>query len=263
MTQNNTDEVQGFDATSSRFVGGVQFEPVEDWFVGAALSYEDTALDLSSGLASSDGWQVNGGLVAKRQLGPALFAASLAFGYAGFDVKRALFEGSAASGDQDIWLTSGQLRGEYAFEKENWYVKPRLDVGIDYLSAGRFAETGAGSLGLDVSGTDGVYPYLVPAVEIGSEYRFDSGMVVRPWVSFGLTQFLTDQAPTARAAFVGAPSSLGSFTSTGDLAQTTFDLNAGLDLIGKSDWGVSAFGMGRFADHADAYGGGLKFRIAF
>ena len=168
-----------------------------------------------------------------------------------------------ARGDQEIWLVSGQVRGEYAFERKNWYAKPRLDFGLDYLSARGLTEKGAGNLSLDVSGTDGVYPYLVPAVEIGSEYRFDSGMVVRPWVSFGLTQFLTDQAPTARAAFVGAPSSLGSFTSTGDLAQTTFDLNAGIDLIGKSDWGVSAFGMGRFADHADAYGGGLKFRIAF
>jgi uncharacterized protein with beta-barrel porin domain len=97
----------------------MQFEPAEDWFVGGALSYDDTTLNQNDGFARGDGWQVNGGLVAKRQLGPALFAASLSFGYAGFDVKRSLFGGSVASGDQDLWLASGQVRGELSLARKD------------------------------------------------------------------------------------------------------------------------------------------------
>ena len=66
-------------------------------------------------------------------------------GFANFDADRSVFSGATADGDQDIWLRSGQLRAEHAFDVSNWYPKPRANLGIDYISSDSLTESGAGA----------------------------------------------------------------------------------------------------------------------
>ncbi len=263
LNRDQTSASRGFDETAFQFAGGGQFAVAEDWFLGGALSIEYRSLDEDGGYADADGRQFQGGLVAKRQFGDTLVSGAFSGGFASFDTSRSVFSGATAEGDQNIWLLSGQLRAEHAFEFTDWYVKPRGDLGVDYVSSGGLTESGAGSLDLKVRDSDDVYVYLQPAVEVGMEHVFDSGTVARPWLSVGVTQFLTSKSPTTTASFIGDPTSSGSFTTQSELDRTYLDLEAGLTVLTVHNVNVSAVGVGRLSSNTQSYGGGLKASLLF
>ncbi len=261
LNRDGTSTSRGFDENAFQLAGGGQYEVNGDWLFGGALSIEYRSLDEDGGFADADGWQFQGGLVAKRQFGNTMISGAFSGGYASFDANRNVFGGSQTDGDQSLWLISGELRAEHAFDFDTWFVKPRSDIGIDYVSSGSLTESGAGSLNLDIQQDDDVYVYLQPAVEVGMEHVFDSGTVARPWISLGMTAFLTNNSPTATASFVGTSGS--SFSSVSDLDRTYADLEIGVDVLTAYNVNIQALGAGRLSGNTQTYGGGLKASLLF
>ena len=78
----------------------------------AAYQIVPEDLDLDDDLGNSDGWQFQGGVVAKKRIEATMLSGSFSLGYADFDTKRNVFGGARAKGDQDLWLASAQFRGQ-------------------------------------------------------------------------------------------------------------------------------------------------------
>lgn len=263
LEQNGGRDHIGFKQNSFQYAGGGQVHVGNGWHVGGALSYEDSDLELNDDLGTADGWQLQGGIVAKKQIDATTIAGALSVGRAEFDMERNVFGGATARGDARLWVASAQMRAAHAFEHGNWYVKPFADLGVDHIAMDEFDEKGPGSVNLHVDDQNDTYVYVQPAVEIGGEVDLGGKTLVRPKLTLGITQFLTDAAPSATARFRDSPSNIGHFDSKSELDRTSFDVGLSADVISGRGWVVSIGGNGRFSDNTESYGGHLRLSIPF
>ena len=144
------DDTTGFDANVWQMAGGVQTD-VDDWSLGAAISYETVDLGVTDSYTSSDGYILQAGASAKRRFGATELSASLAIGYGDFDIDRNPLPGISLGGHQRQWSASGLLRAAHLIERGGWSFRPRIDLGVDYLSMDGFDELD-GPLGIEILG---------------------------------------------------------------------------------------------------------------
>lgn len=250
-----------FNQDAFRTAAGGQFRIREDWHLGAAFGVETQNLKVDN-IATSNGEFYQGGIVVKHSLGNTMLSGSLTGGYGDFDITRYLFSGDIATGTQTMWLASGQISASHALVRGNWYLKPRIDLGFDHVAVNGFTESGAGGAALNISGNTQTYFNVQPAIEVGGEIRMHNGMLLRPKLILGLTQFLGDAAPTTTSTFVDTPTA-SPFTTTGEFDKTYFDLSAGLELLASDRLSISAKGFGQFSKNITSYGGSAKLAVRF
>jgi hypothetical protein len=251
---------RGFNFSSFQIAGGGQFDVGDSWLIGAGGSVEFQNLSVQTP-ASSQGTFGQFGLVAKRTFGDTLISGSVAGGYGQFNAQRSLFNGLTASGVFSQWTFAAQTRAAHAFEFGNGYIKPRVDLGLYYLGTGSLVEGGAGGAGLTIQSTAQTYFYVQPALEIGGDVMLGNTLI-RPNLTFGLTQFLGNASPAVTAAFNSAPG-VQSFTVQSTFDTTYLDVAADLDIFVLGDSVVSLQGFGRFSSTTTGYGGALKLAIKF
>jgi hypothetical protein len=262
-SQDGSSETAGYDVSWGGFSIGGQKAVSEEWIVGMGLAYGSLNASSDGGLWRSDGDQFQLGVVAKRQVGATLFAASVSGGFGDADVRRNAAPGLTADGNQDFRYVSGQLRAVYAFERGDWYVKPRVDLNATYVDTGDVTESGAGAANLVVEGSDDVYWALRPAVEIGGEVDAGSGYLVRPRVAIGITQYLNDPSQTVTARLRDAGPDGGSFTVENAMDWTAFDVGLGVDILSETGVQVSIGALAQVGENATSYGGGVRLAIPF
>ncbi len=263
FTQRETHDNLGFDENSWQLAGGGQIDVGNDWHLGAALSYAGRSLNADDSNASSDGGQFQAGISAKRRWGATELSSSLAIGYGDFDNDRVPWPGAVVNGTQKLWLFSGQVRIAHLLQWGRWAFKPRLDLGVDYLTMEAFNESGTTDLRLHIDGQSDTYFNLQPAIDIATEIETANGILIRPKLTLGITQFLGDTSPTVSGRFVSAPGNVPSFTASTGLDQTRFDVAAAVDIFTRSDLMIRAEVFGSFSDNSESYGGGLKIGMEF
>lgn len=263
LERDDTDDSVGFDSSSMQIAGGGQAALDNDWHLGGALSYEQRNLDQNQGLGDSNGYQLQLGAVAKKQMGATMLSGSLSFGYADFDVKRNVYGGGQAKADQTLWTSSVQFRAAYLFDRDSWYLKPMVDLGVDYLSSGKLSEEQAAALNLSVKASDDTYVYIQPALELGAESELKNGILLRPNVRVGVTRFLTNSDPSVEMSFTSSSSEIAGFDSASELDRSYLDVNLGLDLLTNKGWVLSVDGSGQFSENLKSYGGSVKLAIPF
>jgi len=263
FTQRETHDNLGFDEDSWQLAGGGQIDVGDAWHLGAALSYAGRNLSADDSNASSDGGQFQAGVSAKRRWDATELSGSLAMGYGDFDNDRGLWPGAAVSGTQKLWLFSGQVRIAHLLRWGRWAFKPRLDLGVDYLTMDAFNESGTTDFRLRIDGQSDTYVNLQPAIDIAPEIETADGLLIRPKLTLGITQFLGNSSPTVSGRFAGTPGHVPSFTASTGLDQTRFDVAAAVDIFTRTDLMVRAEVFGSFADNSESYGGGLKIGMAF
>lgn len=263
FTQRETHDNLGFDANSWQLAGGGQIDVGNDWHLGTALSYEGRSLNADDSNANSDGGQFQAGVSAKRRWGATELSGSLAMGYGDFDNDRVLWPGAAVSGSQKLWLFSGQVRIAHLLQWGRWAFKPRLDLGVDYLTMDAFNESGTTDLRLRIDGQSDTYVNLQPAIDIATEIVTADGLLIRPKLTLGITQFLGDTSPTVSGRLADAPAQVPSFTASTGLDETRFDVAAAVDIFTRADLMIRAEVFGSFSDNSKSYGGGLKIGMEF
>jgi hypothetical protein len=261
--QDATSDNLGFDENSWQLAGGGQFDVGNGWHLGGALSYEWRNLNADDSNASSDGGQFQAGVSAKRRFQATELSGSLAVGYGDFDIDRTPWPGVSTEGEQKLWLYSAQVRVAHLLERGRWSLKSRLDLGMDYLSTGGYSESGDSDFRFRVDGDNGAYVNVQPAIDIATEIETDDGMLIRPKLTLGITQFLSDAAPSVTGRFAAAPAAVAPFTASTELDKTRFDVAAGVDVFTRNDIIVRAKLFGSFSDNSSSYGGGLKVAMPF
>ena len=261
--QQATNDNLGFDEDSWQLAGGGQVDIGNGWHLGGALSYEWRNLNADDSNASSDGGQFQAGVSAKRRFDATELSGSLAIGYGDFDIDRNPWPGESIDGTQKLWLYSAQVRAAHLIERGRWSLKPRLDLGLDYLSMDGFTESGNSAFRISHQGENNTYFNLQPAIDIQTEFETDDGLLIRPKLTLGITQFIGNAAPSVTGRFSIAPQDVAPFTASTDLDRTRFDVAAGVEVFTSSDLIVRAELFGSFSDNTESYGGGLQVAMPF
>jgi hypothetical protein len=133
---------------------------------------------------------------------------------------------------------------------------------VTWLGLDGTTEHGADGTSLQVHGNDETVFSASPALEVGTQWAWAEGALVRPYVRGGLTAF-SDNDFAVLASFEGAPGGVGPFRITTKTDDVVADVDAGLDLIGPRGAELKLFYEGRFGDLVSDNAGGVKASVPF
>lgn len=261
LRQGETHDTVGFRDEWLQLAVGGQVGVAEDWSVGGALSWESHRLR-SNGAGTSDGDQFHAGVAVKRSFDALLLSATLAGGYANYDLRRRPAIGEVARGDQAVWSAASHLRAAYQLGGEEGYVTPRIDLGVQWLSMTGFHERGGSPFALRVQSQNDTYFTVQPALEMGAEFEVGR-LRIRPRLTLAVTQFIGDAAAEVSATFAATPTGVDPFRTRTHLDRTRFDGALGADVFGIAGIIVHADVFGNVSAHGTGYGGGVKLAIPF
>jgi hypothetical protein len=262
--QDATFQTLGFDETSWQFATGAQLALAPSWRLGGAFAYEHSDLKTDTN-AKTEGDRFDGGAVLKYNPGALLLAAGVSGGVGSYDAKRPIgFTGfsARAQGDSDIGAVDGRFRAAYLLTSGAWYAKPMVDLDVTWLGLDGTNERGGGGAALKVRGTDETVFSASPALEIGTQWAFGDGTLLRPYARAGATVF-GDNDFAVLASFEQAPGGIGPFRIATHTDDVVADIGAGIDIIGRKGAELKLFYEGRFGDLVSDNAGGLKASIPF
>ena len=264
LDSNRTSEQISFDETAGLFAAGAQFALDPVWRLGFGLGYRTSVLETDSG-AESDGDQVQGGVALKYNLSPLLLAGAFTGGRGWYHSTRSMDFGgftATAEGDYEIDVLAGRFHASYVFGAPSLYFKPIVDLNVTNVDLGVVAETGAGGASLHVDGRAETVFSVSPALEFGTEWWWENGTLVRPFIRLGATWFDGDNFSLV-GSFDGTPAGVTPFLIRTELDDTLFDIAAGLDVISNDDSALRLNYDGHFGEDVEIQSIGFKGSAKF
>ena len=241
---------------------GAQFAVGMGWHLGAGLAWEGHELRTKSS-ATSDGDLVNAGVSVKRRIDALELSGTVAGGYGSYDLRRPLAIGGVARADQDVGSVGGHVRAAYMFGGAAWFVTPRLDFGVEWVSMPSYRETWSSPFALRVKSGSDTYYTVQPAVEVGTEFAVGGGLQLRPRLTAAVTQFLGDASASVSASLAAAPAGAGTFRTRTEVDRTRFEGSIGADLFGIGGLVFRGDVFGTASGNTGGYGGSIKLEIPF
>ena len=264
-SQDSGNGVTRFTLNTSTWQIGGQKDIGTGWFLGGSLAFENSRLSSADNLNSGNGQAGYGAVTVKYQTGPWLFAAS-AFGGAGeFNTSRIITLpgfGAVAKGSPDTSNIGLLLRGSYTIGREEFYLRPSLSLSTIHVRTGAYRESGGGVLNLSVDSAAQTTAMLTPMLEIGGRIALDDGMLLRPFVTAGVSILSNDQwKQTGR--LVSAPAGTSGFTTTVPMDQIVGRVSAGVQLYTGSAMDFRLQYEGEYGGNLTAHGGALVMSVKF
>jgi hypothetical protein len=242
---------------------GAQTEIGPDLLLGGSLAYQSDWFGAHDGV-SADGSSVQGAITLKYQTGPWLLTGALFGSYGEYDIERRVFvPGSAAVANADAPLFSGGLRARVAYTlgDENVYLRPYLNLDLVHAQNGSFSEDGVGDLGLRVDQGKYSTAILTPAAEVGSRLELSNGMVLRSFVSAGVS-LRSNDTWKGDASFNGGHRDQG-FAMNAPIDQVTGRIGAGVQLYQSEHIDLRVQYDGEIGSEATSHGGTASFAYRF
>ena len=264
-----TQEAHGDARGYTQSVGGLQFggqtEISDGWFLGSALSYENSWFRDDSGSEKMDQQSFTGAVALKREMGPWLFGLVAGAGYNSGDSKRYInldTLSATARGEPDSAMLFARFRASYevAFG-DQYYMRPRVDFDVINMQQFGYTETGAGALNLMVDGNSDTAFGVTPGIEFGVRIPFKEDWPARLYGDLGVT-FLSSDAWETTARFAGL-SSMDSFSTFTPIADTVGHVSLGLDLAKRQGMELKFQYDGAFADDYRSHVGSVRFGYRF
>jgi uncharacterized protein with beta-barrel porin domain len=264
LSQDTTFNQLGFHETTGSFAAGAQVALDDNWRLGFGAGYQSTSVSTATN-ATSDGNTGQAGLALKYNVGSMLIAGTVSGGRAWYDTTRPVaftgFSGTAES-DSTIDFLNGGVRLAYVFGSPQLYFKPVLDAAATRVDLGGFTETGGGAANLVVQGTQQTVYTIAPSLEVGSEWWWANGTLVRPFLRGGVT-FYEGNDFGLSAAFAGAPTGISPFTIHTDMDDVMGLVGAGLDMITAEDTALRLSYDGQLGETTQIHALGVKGSVSF
>jgi len=250
----------GFDSDTVSYQIGTQHPIAPHWFAGAAVAYETSHIKDHSKRQSirGDSGYLGGSL--KYEKGPWMMAAALTASYGSFDSKRNIRlagEHMQAKGSPDLMALGQRLRLAYTQPLGNAYIKPFMDMDLNYTRMGAYSENGANHLNLHYKRSNQWAAMVTPSIEVGGMVELGKGYVARPYASIGLSLSSSDHWDT-HARLAGSSKDSTHITSRLDTGNTFGRIAAGVHLMGEDRLDVRLQYDGVFSDKTNSHGGSLK-----
>ena len=221
-----TSDDEGYRVRQSTLTLGAQREIATNWFLGGSLSYAygktTSAADLTG---NSDTYA--GGLALKYNNAPWQVALAVHGGVEKSRMSRGTLDGTAKSKPESSFL-GARLRTAYEFSQPSWYLRPYVDLDVNYIRQDGYGEQGAGALNLKVRGNHTTSFMASPMVELGGRKDLANGAILRSYVAGGMS-FLSggDVVTTMQLNGSGATP----FTLRSGMPRTYGNLSAGLEYV--------------------------------
>ena len=264
LSQDTTASQLGFHESTGSFAAGAQVALDDNWRLGFGAGYQSTSVDTVTN-ATSEGNTGQVGVALKYNVGSALVAGTVSGGRAWYDTTRPVaftgFSGTAES-DSTIDFLNGGLRFAYVFGMPQLYFKPVLDAAVTRIDLGGFTETGGGAANLTVAGSRQTVYTIAPSLEVGTEWWWSNGTLVRPYVRGGAT-FYSGHDFALNAGFAGAPTGISPFTINTDMDDVMGVVGAGLDMITAEDTALRLSYDGQLGETTQIHAVGVKGSVSF
>jgi uncharacterized protein YhjY with autotransporter beta-barrel domain len=262
LDRNGTAQDNGYQSRQMTLQFGAQSEFAKDWFVGGSVSYGSTRTTSSDTAVSAQSF--NAGVVLKRELGPWLFAGALKGGYETSDAVRYIsLPGltARARSTPDVFYVGGRLRAAYEVPLNSWYVKPFVDLDINYADQAAYRDTGAGILNLSVAHNSATSVMTTPSVEFGGRINLPNA-VLRPYAIAGVS-FLSSGDWVSRLRMDSMPDSVAPFMVSTNVPKTYGNFTAGLEMLNDNRFELKAeYGLRGARDYFEQ-SGTMRFAVHF
>ncbi|MBF8263536.1 MAG: Autotransporter protein [Parachlamydiales bacterium] len=231
LRQGSMGEQVGFEAVSRGIAGGVDREIVNEWVMGIGGAYQESDLTLNSGRGNGSIHGYYGAFY--TDYGSDHFYLGLTFlaGQNNQHLTRHIqfvFNQYEATGESDSFDMIGQLATAYLFGSPAGFVYPYANVDILHFKAGKFQETGADPLNLDVRGHNATTLRSEAGIALQvQDTNYQRTMCIAPFLSLGWAM----ECPLIRspytANFSGGPISFKAhgWNHTWQLFSFAFGLN--------------------------------------
>ena len=235
----------------------------EGLLLGGSLAYQADWFSGRDGV-SAQGASLQGAMTLKYQTGPWLLTSALFGSFGQYDVKRRVTAPTlAAIAGAEAGFHAAGLRARiaYTFGGENFYVRPYLNLDLVHSRNGSFAESGIGELGLRVDG--GLYntAILTPSIEFGSRLDLSDGMVLRSFVTAGVS-LRSNDTWRSHVGFIG-DFKRQRFAMSAALDRAAARISAGLQLFRNEVVDVRLQYDGEYGSEAIKHGGTASFSYRF
>lgn len=265
LDQDRTTNSLGFERKTNTLAAGAQKRVNENWSAGFGFSIDTSTMNVASN-THTEGNQYALGVIAKRNMGADAFTASLNLGYGPYDTTRLvnLTGPVLATSTQKVGLASAHVRWSRDYEQKNiWYLRPLLDLGVTHVYHGAFDEQGAGAANVNAKSGRDTLVSVQPGLEFGREFATAGGTLIRPFGMVGLTHFLSGTTTGVTASLQGAPSGTAPFTTESKMDKTYADLTLGVDVFSVKGTVFRVSYTGQFSDHTESHSASLKVAIPF
>lgn len=240
-THDSSARSDGFSRDGMSYRVGAQREIRPDWYVGATAALNTSSLHTNDRLTSIRG---DGGDVAislKHQNGPWLLAGAMQAGYGRYDSDSLFMVGRdmwSAENESDVWTAGVRLRASYELERENWYLRPHVDLDVMHTYMPGYTLSGDGAT-LRAGAMKEWTVAVSPNIEAGTRIDMGRHGWLRPYVSVGAT-FLDNKGLKSDVSFTDGPGNGIRFTSTSSLPHRMLDVGAGVQLFAENGYEVRA-----------------------
>ncbi|MBN9026478.1 MAG: autotransporter domain-containing protein, partial [Rhizobiales bacterium] len=256
--RDSTFDTSGFTRDTWELAGGAQYAVKDNYRLGFAFAASTSKSNGADG-STSDGKQVEGGVVLKYVPGPLTLAASASGSYGWYDSERFVAFGdfyNDLTSKPEAGSLNGRLRAAYDFGNDKVYVRPQIEGNATYLYQSAFTETG-GVAAMSVDSVSRTVFSAAPSIEVGGQVVTTGGTMIRPYVRGGVTVFSNDSYDlTARFATVTPDA--GDFTITSSSDRLLWNTSAGVDVLCENGNTVRAFYDGNFGQTSTENAFGLK-----
>lgn len=261
---NRTTENLGFADRAFGGSAGVQFAVAPNWFGSVALGYDHSEIKVDNrASARGDLFYIGGG--AKYLSGNWQLSGAVTGGHANYSITRSeLVPGVDAKASAPLSFISGRIRAAYVFGGDTAYIKPLVDLDATGIRRSKIQEStsNAALIGLNVRGQTDTLFSVAPALEIGSQYVYGDGNLLRPFLRAGVRWF-SESNLKATASFTGSPIEVPDFTVTMPIDRWMGEVSTGVELLRHDRYDARVSYEGRFGERAIQHGGNLKLRAKF
>jgi hypothetical protein len=258
LDRDTTADTVGFDRDTWELAGGAQYAVKDDYRVGFAFAASTSKTNGADG-STSDGKQIEGGVVLKYVPGPLTLSGSLSGSYGWYDAERTVafadFSEDLTSSPQAGSLNA-RLRAAYDFGNDSIYLRPQIEGNATYLYQQAYSETG-GIAAMAIDSVSRTVFSAAPAVEVGGQVVTTGGTMLRPYVRGGVTVFSNDSYDLT-ARFAADTLDADSFTLTSSSDRLLWNTSAGIDILFENRNTVRAFYDGNFGQTSSEHAFGLK-----
>lgn len=221
----------GYRMRSSIIQLGGEYQFNDNWSAGASIGFDHLNVNAKGIDLHTKGDTVVGGVFIKHTEGQRELAASLSTMYGSYDTRRVIDLPQSrytANSKWKSWLHSLNLHAGYTFPWQQGYIKPSVDVSLQYQRNPAYKENGAGALNLNVARQSQWTVMISPQVEASQTYE-SGDYLVRPYASLGAS-WMSNKNWTSRMQLQGG-SSTDWITMKSDLPNLVGNAKVGINVM--------------------------------
>ncbi|OJW22140.1 MAG: hypothetical protein BGO51_15425 [Rhodospirillales bacterium 69-11] len=261
----DSEEGVGYRRTSAGIQIGGQGMVAPNWWIGAAIAPSQSWLTSNDGSSSGTGQTVDVGVVVKHQVAERwLFALSASYGHTDYDFSQTVQGPNGAeraTAKQKLDRVTARFRTEYDIPLGTAYLRPLLDLDVNYVRVPAYSESGATLMDMHFGAASKVMFAASPMMEVGGRVNLQDA-VLRIYGAAGFA-WMPDSTWKQPTWFEGAPTTAGTFDTRFSTPNVLAKTSVGVDVLGWHHLDLKVQYDGAYSGGYASHAGTLRVAYPF